>query len=73
MTARELQVLRMFAGLTNRAIGSELGLSERTVDRHVTTSSAARGLLAHGGDGHGVRVRAPLTRPVPCLEPGSHG
>jgi DNA-binding NarL/FixJ family response regulator len=37
LTARELQVLRLVArGLTNRAIGTELGLSERTVDRHVS-------------------------------------
>jgi DNA-binding CsgD family transcriptional regulator/tetratricopeptide (TPR) repeat protein len=37
LTARELQVLRlMAAGHTNRSIGSELGLSERTVDRHVS-------------------------------------
>lgn len=37
ITARELQVLRLVAaGHTNRAIGSELGLSERTVDRHVS-------------------------------------
>jgi DNA-binding CsgD family transcriptional regulator len=37
LTARELQVLRLVAaGYTNRKIGSELGLSERTVDRHVS-------------------------------------
>ena len=37
LTARELQVLRrLAAGQTNRSIGSELGLSERTVDRHVS-------------------------------------
>lgn len=37
LTARELQVLRLVAhGSTNRAIGAELGLSERTVDRHVS-------------------------------------
>lgn len=37
LTARELQVLRLVAaGHTNRSIGSELGLSERTVDRHVS-------------------------------------
>jgi DNA-binding CsgD family transcriptional regulator len=37
LTARELQVLRLIAaGHTNRSIGSELGLSERTVDRHVS-------------------------------------
>ena len=37
LTARELQVLRLVAtGRTNRAIGTELGLSERTVDRHLS-------------------------------------
>jgi ATP/maltotriose-dependent transcriptional regulator MalT len=37
LTARELQVLRLVAsGETNRAIASELVLSERTVDRHVS-------------------------------------
>lgn len=37
LTARELQVLRLVAaGHTNRSIGSELSLSERTVDRHVS-------------------------------------
>jgi DNA-binding CsgD family transcriptional regulator len=35
-TARELEVLRLIAGgLTNRAIASRLGLSEKTVARHV--------------------------------------
>lgn len=37
LTARELQVLRLVAqGATNRSIGATLGLSERTVDRHVS-------------------------------------
>jgi DNA-binding CsgD family transcriptional regulator len=37
LTARELQVLRLVAaGRTNRAIGAELHLSERTIDRHVS-------------------------------------
>lgn len=36
-TARELDVLRLVAeGLTNRAIAKQLGLSERTVARHVS-------------------------------------
>ncbi len=37
LTPRELQVLRLVAaGATNKAIASELVLSERTVDRHVS-------------------------------------
>jgi ATP/maltotriose-dependent transcriptional regulator MalT len=37
LTARELQVLRLVAaGETNKAIATELVLSERTVDRHVS-------------------------------------
>jgi DNA-binding NarL/FixJ family response regulator len=37
LTARELQVLRLVAaGRTNRDIADELGISERTVDRHVS-------------------------------------
>jgi ATP/maltotriose-dependent transcriptional regulator MalT len=37
LTGRELQVLRMVAsGKTNKAIAKELGLSEKTVDRHVS-------------------------------------
>jgi DNA-binding CsgD family transcriptional regulator len=37
LTPRELQVLRLVAaGETNRAIATELGLSERTIDRHVS-------------------------------------
>ncbi len=37
LTARELEVLRLVAqGATNRSIGTALGLSERTVDRHVS-------------------------------------
>jgi DNA-binding NarL/FixJ family response regulator len=37
LSAREVEVLRLLAGgLTNRAIAGELGISERTVDRHVS-------------------------------------
>ena len=37
LTERELQVLRLVAsGKTNKAIASELALSEKTVDRHVS-------------------------------------
>ncbi len=37
LSAREVDVLRLLAaGKTNRAIASELGISERTVDRHVS-------------------------------------
>jgi DNA-binding NarL/FixJ family response regulator len=37
LTARELEVLRLIAaGRTNKAIAGALGLSERTIDRHVS-------------------------------------
>lgn len=37
LSARELEVLRLLAGgKSNRAIATELGISERTVDRHVS-------------------------------------
>jgi DNA-binding NarL/FixJ family response regulator len=39
LTAREVEVLRLVAsGKTNRAIARELGLSEKTVARHVHNS-----------------------------------
>lgn len=45
LTARELQVLRLVAqGTTNRQIGTALGLSERTVDRHVSNIYAKLGV-----------------------------
>ncbi len=45
LTAREVQVLRLVArGSTNRAIGVELGLSERTVERHVSNILAKLGV-----------------------------
>jgi DNA-binding CsgD family transcriptional regulator len=37
LTARELQVLRLLAsGKTNKLIGRDLGVSEKTIDRHVS-------------------------------------
>jgi DNA-binding CsgD family transcriptional regulator len=37
LSPREVEVLRLLAGgLTNRSIAAELGISERTVDRHVS-------------------------------------
>ncbi len=59
LTAREVQVLRLVAeGATNRSIGTALGLSERTVDRHVSnifakldvSSRAAATALAYRSD-----------------------
>jgi DNA-binding NarL/FixJ family response regulator len=45
LTARELEVLRLVAGgNTNRAIATELVLSERTVDRHVSNVFAKLGV-----------------------------
>jgi DNA-binding NarL/FixJ family response regulator len=45
LTARELQVLSLVtAGQTNRAIASELVLSERTVDRHLSNIFAKLGV-----------------------------
>jgi DNA-binding CsgD family transcriptional regulator len=45
LTARELQVLRLVAaGETNKAIGAELFVSERTVDRHLSNIYAKLGV-----------------------------
>lgn len=45
LTAREVEVLRLLAsGRTNRAIASELGLSEKTVARHVSNTFAKIGV-----------------------------
>ena len=59
LTAREVQVLRLVAqGATNRSIGTALGLSERTVDRHmsniltkmgVSSRAAATALASQSG------------------------
>ena len=45
LTGREVQVLRLVAGgRTNRAIGAELVLSERTVERHLSNIFAKLGV-----------------------------
>jgi DNA-binding CsgD family transcriptional regulator len=45
LTARELEVLRLIAaGLTNRAIADRLGISEKTVARHVSNLFVKLGL-----------------------------
>jgi DNA-binding CsgD family transcriptional regulator len=45
LTGREIEVLRLVAhGATNRSIGTALGLSERTVDRHVSNIFAKLGV-----------------------------
>jgi DNA-binding NarL/FixJ family response regulator len=45
LTPRELQVLRLLAtGKTNRAIATDLVLSEKTVDRHLTNIFAKLGV-----------------------------
>jgi DNA-binding NarL/FixJ family response regulator len=37
LSIREVEVLRLLAeGKTNRSIAAELGISERTIDRHVS-------------------------------------
>ena len=47
LTPRELEVLGLVAaGLTNRAIAAELGISVRTVDRHVTNILARLGVAS---------------------------
>lgn len=45
MTPREIEVARLVAdGLTNRQIGSRLGISERTAERHVENLRAKLGV-----------------------------
>jgi DNA-binding NarL/FixJ family response regulator len=45
LTARELQVLRLVAaGKTNRAIATDLFLSEKTIARHVSNIFAKLGV-----------------------------
>jgi DNA-binding CsgD family transcriptional regulator len=50
LTPRELEVLRLVAaGSTNKAIASELVLSERTVERHVSNILAKLGVSSRAG------------------------
>ena len=50
LTPRELEVLRLVAaGRTNKAIASELVLSERTVERHVSNILAKLGVSSRAG------------------------
>lgn len=50
LTAREVEVLRLVAsGLTNRAIARQLGLSEKTVARHVSNTFAKIGAPSRAG------------------------
>lgn len=50
LSARELQVLRLIAaGKTNRAIGTDLFISEKTVARHVSNIFSKLGLSTRAG------------------------
>jgi DNA-binding NarL/FixJ family response regulator len=47
LTAREVQVLRLVtAGKTNKVIGAELFISERTVERHLSNLFAKLGVAS---------------------------
>ena len=47
LTARETDVIRLVAtGMTNRAIGNELFVSEKTVSRHLSNIFAKLGLAS---------------------------
>jgi len=47
LTAREIEVLRLIAtGRTNRAIAERLGISEKTVARHVSNIFTKLGLAS---------------------------
>ena len=47
LTPRELQVLRLIAtGETNRVIASQLALSEKTIERHITSIFAKLGIAS---------------------------
>jgi DNA-binding NarL/FixJ family response regulator len=50
LTAREVEVLRLVAaGKTNRAIADELGISEKTIARHVSNIFTKLGLSTRAG------------------------
>jgi DNA-binding CsgD family transcriptional regulator len=50
LSRREIEVLRLLAnGRTNREIASELGISERTVDRHVSNIYAKLDVATRSG------------------------
>ena len=58
LTARELQVLRLVAhGKSNRAIADELGISDKTVARHMSNIFTKLDLV-QPGRGDRVRVQA---------------
>ena len=50
LTGREIEVLRLIAtGITNSAIAGRLGISERTVDRHVSNIFTKLDLSSRAG------------------------
>jgi len=50
LTAREVEVLRLIArGLSNRAIGEQLGVSPRTAEHHVQHVYDKIGLATRAG------------------------
>jgi DNA-binding CsgD family transcriptional regulator len=89
LTARELQVLRLVTqGATNRTIGTALGLSQRTVDHHVShiftklgvsSRAAATALAYQSGLIGGPSASAPPTASRPGdggtheIRPGRRG
>jgi ATP/maltotriose-dependent transcriptional regulator MalT len=65
LTAREVEVLRLVAsGRSNHAIARELGLSEKTVARHVNNSYQDRSAVPRGGHCLRVRERPDLGAPT---------
>ena len=66
LSSREAEILNLVAaGNTNRAIAAALGISERTVDRHVSNIFAKLGVSSRCGDGVRGRTRHRLTRRYP--------